>query len=96
MLRAKANIVFESEHEVGGHFAAYEQPEALVDDLRKMFDKSGPAAGYCFFVESEFVFPRRVRLVQRRSRACYGTLASQSATIPRRIFLFTVITREPE
>ncbi|KAH9169976.1 Alpha/Beta hydrolase protein [Lactarius sanguifluus] len=39
------NIVFESEHEVGGHFAAYEQPEALVADLRKMFGKSGPAAG---------------------------------------------------
>ncbi|KAH8990647.1 Alpha/Beta hydrolase protein [Lactarius hatsudake] len=44
-LRAQAKIVFESEHEVGGHFAAYEQPEALVTDLRKMFDKSGPAAG---------------------------------------------------
>ncbi|KAH9029789.1 Alpha/Beta hydrolase protein [Lactarius deliciosus] len=38
-----AKIVFESEHEVGGHFAAYEQPEALVGDLREMFGKSGPA-----------------------------------------------------
>ncbi|KAH9066052.1 Alpha/Beta hydrolase protein [Lactarius deliciosus] len=45
LLRSKGNIVFESEHEVGGHFAAYEQPEALVGDLRKMFGKSGPAAG---------------------------------------------------
>jgi hypothetical protein len=36
--------VFESEHDSGGHFAAYEEPEALVDDLRKMFGKSGPAA----------------------------------------------------
>ncbi|KAH9056308.1 Alpha/Beta hydrolase protein [Lactarius vividus] len=44
-LRAQANVVFESEHEVGGHFAAYEQPSAFVDDLRKMFGKSGPAAG---------------------------------------------------
>ncbi|KAH9035733.1 alpha/beta-hydrolase [Lactarius pseudohatsudake] len=44
-LRAQGKIVFESEHEVGGHFAAYEQPEALVTDLRKMFGKSGPAAG---------------------------------------------------
>ncbi|KAH9037751.1 alpha/beta-hydrolase [Lactarius hengduanensis] len=44
-LRAQGKIVFESEHEVGGHFAAYEQPEALVMDLRKMFGKSGPAAG---------------------------------------------------
>ncbi|KAH8990648.1 alpha/beta-hydrolase [Lactarius hatsudake] len=40
-----AKIVFESEHEVVGHFAAYEQPEALVGDLRKMFGKFGPAAG---------------------------------------------------
>ncbi|KAI9435116.1 alpha/beta-hydrolase [Lactarius indigo] len=45
LLRSKGNIVFESEHEAGGHFAAYEQPEALADDLRKMFGKSGPAAG---------------------------------------------------
>ncbi|KAH9018195.1 alpha/beta-hydrolase [Lactarius deliciosus] len=45
LLRSKGNIVFESEHEVGGHFAAYEQPEALAGDLRKMFGKSGPAAG---------------------------------------------------
>jgi hypothetical protein len=45
LLRAKGNIVFESEHKFGGHFAAYEQPEALVDDLRKMFGKSSPAAG---------------------------------------------------
>ena len=45
MLRAQGNIVFESEHKVGGHFAAYEQPEALVSDIRKMFGKSGPAAG---------------------------------------------------
>ncbi|KAF8265859.1 epoxide hydrolase [Lactarius quietus] len=45
LLRAQGKIVFESEHEVGGHFTAYEQPEALVGDLRKMFGKSGPAAG---------------------------------------------------
>lgn len=45
LLRAKARVVFESEHESGGHFAAYERPEALVGDLRKMFGKSGPAAG---------------------------------------------------
>ncbi|KAH9169960.1 alpha/beta-hydrolase [Lactarius sanguifluus] len=44
LLRSKGRIVFESEHKVGGHFAAYEQPEALVGDLRKMFGKSGPAA----------------------------------------------------
>lgn len=44
-LHASARIVFESEHNAGGHFAAYENPDALVDDLRKMFGKSGPAAG---------------------------------------------------
>jgi len=37
--------VFESEHAAGGHFAAYEKPEALADDLRRMFGKGGPAAG---------------------------------------------------
>ncbi|KAH9035718.1 Alpha/Beta hydrolase protein, partial [Lactarius pseudohatsudake] len=45
LLRSKGRIVFESKHEVGGYFAAYEQPEALVGDLRKMFRESGPAAG---------------------------------------------------
>jgi pimeloyl-ACP methyl ester carboxylesterase len=45
LLRSKGRIVFESEHKVGGHFAAYEQPEALVGDLRNMFGRSGPAAG---------------------------------------------------
>ncbi|PPR05411.1 hypothetical protein CVT24_008025 [Panaeolus cyanescens] len=39
------NLVFESEHERGGHFAAYEKPEALVGDLRRMFGKGGPAFG---------------------------------------------------
>ena len=45
VLRSKGRVVFESEHKVGGHFAAYEQPEALVDDLRNMFGRTGPAAG---------------------------------------------------
>ncbi len=44
-VRAAANVVFESEHDSGGHFAAYEKPEALADDLRRMFGKGGPAAG---------------------------------------------------
>ncbi|KAJ2935539.1 hypothetical protein H1R20_g1553, partial [Candolleomyces eurysporus] len=38
-------LVFESEHEGGGHFAAHERPEGLVSDLRKMFGKGGPAFG---------------------------------------------------
>ncbi|KAH9169990.1 hypothetical protein EDB89DRAFT_1367861 [Lactarius sanguifluus] len=43
-LRAQAKIVFKSEHEVGGHFVAYEQASALVGDLRKMFGKYGPSS----------------------------------------------------
>ncbi|KAJ3475636.1 hypothetical protein NLI96_g11710 [Meripilus lineatus] len=39
------NVVFESEHESGGHFAAHEKPVDLVSDLRKMFGKGGPAYG---------------------------------------------------
>jgi hypothetical protein len=30
-------------HESGGHFAAYEKPEELVDDVRTMFGRGGPA-----------------------------------------------------
>lgn len=39
------NVVFEADHDKGGHFAAYEVPEALVDDLRCMFGKGGAAYG---------------------------------------------------
>ncbi|OJT15571.1 hypothetical protein TRAPUB_6318 [Trametes pubescens] len=38
-------VVFESEHESGGHFAAFEKPEAIAGDLRRMFGKGGPAYG---------------------------------------------------
>ncbi|KAF7777680.1 hypothetical protein Agabi119p4_3752 [Agaricus bisporus var. burnettii] len=38
-------LVFESQHERGGHFAAIECPDLLVGDLRKMFGKGGPAFG---------------------------------------------------
>ena len=37
--------MYEGEHDKGGHFAAHEQPEALVSDIRKMFGKGGPAFG---------------------------------------------------
>ncbi|EGO23687.1 hypothetical protein SERLADRAFT_450013 [Serpula lacrymans var. lacrymans S7.9] len=43
--RGSGRVVFESEHEDGGHFAAYEKPRELVDDIRKMFQKGGPAYG---------------------------------------------------
>ncbi|KAJ3531862.1 hypothetical protein NMY22_g7980 [Coprinellus aureogranulatus] len=39
------NLVFESEHTSGGHFAAHEKPDLLVGDLRKMFGRGGPAFG---------------------------------------------------
>ncbi|KAF9474184.1 alpha/beta-hydrolase [Pholiota conissans] len=39
------HLVFESEHESGGHFASTEKPDALVGDLRRMFGKGGPAFG---------------------------------------------------
>ena len=35
-------VVWQSEHESGGHFAAWEKPEAIVKDLRAMFRKGGP------------------------------------------------------
>ncbi|XP_006462427.1 hypothetical protein AGABI2DRAFT_186340 [Agaricus bisporus var. bisporus H97] len=38
-------LVFENRHTKGGHFAAYECPELLVGDIRKMFGKGGPAFG---------------------------------------------------
>ncbi|KAF7302727.1 EHN domain-containing protein [Mycena chlorophos] len=44
-MRPLGNTVFESEHTKGGHFAAHEVPELLVDDLRRMFGKGGPAYG---------------------------------------------------
>ncbi|CAL1713413.1 unnamed protein product [Somion occarium] len=35
--RAIGKLVFASEHESGGHFAAHEKPAELADDLKKMF-----------------------------------------------------------
>ncbi|KAI3618595.1 epoxide hydrolase [Moniliophthora roreri] len=39
------NLIFESYHQSGGHFAAHEKPGELIDDLRRMFGKGGPAYG---------------------------------------------------
>ncbi|KAF7550658.1 hypothetical protein G7046_g7948 [Stylonectria norvegica] len=41
--RTLGPVVFEKVHPDGGHFAAHERPEELVDDLRKMFGKGGGA-----------------------------------------------------
>jgi hypothetical protein len=35
-------VVRQSEHPHGGHFAAWEVPEAIVEDLRAMYNKDGP------------------------------------------------------
>ncbi|KAJ7904835.1 Alpha/Beta hydrolase protein [Mycena leptocephala] len=43
--KSLGNVVSESQHDRGGHFAAHEQPELLVADVRKMFEKKGPAFG---------------------------------------------------
>ena len=44
-LQSLGNLVYESEHDRGAHFGAYEQPEALANDVKKMFGKGGPAFG---------------------------------------------------
>jgi pimeloyl-ACP methyl ester carboxylesterase len=41
--RTLGPVVFERRHEDGGHFAAYERPEKLAEDLRTMFGKRGGA-----------------------------------------------------
>ncbi|EAQ85536.1 hypothetical protein CHGG_09550 [Chaetomium globosum CBS 148.51] len=41
--RTLGPVVFEKLHTEGGHFAAWEKPEALVGDLREMFGRNGGA-----------------------------------------------------
>ncbi|KAG8529906.1 uncharacterized protein KY384_005387 [Bacidia gigantensis] len=43
--RTMGPVVYESEHLAGGHFAAWEQPQAILDDLRAMFGRKGGAYG---------------------------------------------------
>jgi hypothetical protein len=43
--RTLGPVVFERVHGEGGHFAAWEKPEALVGDLREMFGRDGGANG---------------------------------------------------
>lgn len=44
-VRTLGDVVFEKEYESGGHFAAWERPNAIVQDLREMFGKGGGAFG---------------------------------------------------
>ncbi|KAK7184978.1 hypothetical protein DPSP01_002804 [Paraphaeosphaeria sporulosa] len=36
-------VIYESEYDVGGHFATWERPDAIAKDLITMFGKGGPA-----------------------------------------------------
>lgn len=44
-VRTLGETVFEKEHESGGHFAAWERPNDIVDDVREMFGRGGGAYG---------------------------------------------------
>ena len=41
--RTMGPVVYESDNESGGHFAAWEKPEVIARDLREMFGKGGVA-----------------------------------------------------
>lgn len=43
--RTLGPVVFEAEHESGGHFGAWEKPDLLAADLRRMFGRGGGAFG---------------------------------------------------
>ena len=43
--RTMGPVVYESENESGGHFAAWEKPDAIARDLHGMFGKKGGAYG---------------------------------------------------
>lgn len=54
-------VVYESENDSGGHFAAWEKPETIVRDLREMFGKGGGAFGAVEGREG-YVKPREAKL----------------------------------
>ncbi|KAI4151784.1 MAG: hypothetical protein LQ340_003308 [Diploschistes diacapsis] len=43
--RSIGDVVFERDHDEGGHFAAWERPDIMVEDVRAMFGKRGGAYG---------------------------------------------------
>lgn len=51
-------VVFWKEHVKGGHFAATEAPEELVQDLRAMFGKEGGAEGCCGERRTGFIYAK--------------------------------------
>lgn len=42
-VRTQGETVFEKVHESGGHFAAWEKPKEIIEDVREMFGKGGGA-----------------------------------------------------
>ncbi|KAK3945109.1 Alpha/Beta hydrolase protein [Diplogelasinospora grovesii] len=44
-VRTLGEVVFEKDHQSGGHFAAFERPQELAADVRDMFGKDGGAFG---------------------------------------------------
>lgn len=59
--RTMGPVVYESVNESGGHFAAWERPEAVARDLRAMFGKGGKAYG-CVEGREGYVEPREAKL----------------------------------
>ena len=59
--RTMGPVTYESENDSGGHFAAWERPEAVVRDLRQMFGKGGEAFGVVEGREG-YVRPRDAKL----------------------------------
>ncbi|KAF2449964.1 alpha/beta-hydrolase [Karstenula rhodostoma CBS 690.94] len=41
--RTLGPVIYESEYDVGGHWAAWERPDAIAKDLQAMFGRDGPA-----------------------------------------------------
>lgn len=44
-VRTLGEVVFERDHKDGGHFASWERPDEIVQDLRDMFGRGGGAFG---------------------------------------------------
>ncbi|KIY66696.1 alpha/beta-hydrolase [Cylindrobasidium torrendii FP15055 ss-10] len=47
------NVVFSSQHDHGGHFAAHENPQVLVNDVKRMFGTDGPLADVLVQLKTE-------------------------------------------
>lgn len=43
--RTLGPVVYEKEYESGGHFATWERPASIAEDLKKMFSKGEGAYG---------------------------------------------------